>query len=223
MNQLEQLRHSVNILSNVNTVDVAQEQEGKHVIVKARVEPLIGQLRTAIASSVAGGGQGSNLASERNVLNAEALDLYERIDVGAAALLATYSQEVPHLTPEKNLRVMSVGVYQMSLGGSNSESELHTLNNKLTSWIRQIERILTPPVTLELMGACPECLQTHAKVNENESGRALIIEWHTPDHGFVNALHNCVARCRSCRNEWRGDLQLRELSYVLENSEEKVS
>ncbi|MDH6277504.1 hypothetical protein M2118_000455 [Aurantimicrobium minutum] len=217
---LEQLREVIDELTTITSVDIRQESEHEIVITKVAVQPLIGQLRTAIASSVAGGGQGSNLASERNVLNAEALDLYDRIEEGAVKLLTIYSPgAVPYLLPEQNIRQASVGIYKQLLDGTLDEARIPGIIRSVEGWSRAINRILNPPVTLELMGSCPECGETHAKVNESESGRALIIEWHNPDHGFSNALQNCLARCRSCRNVWLGDLQLRELAYVLEAKE----
>lgn len=217
---LEQLREVIDELTVVTYVTVKQETDDEVVINKVPVEPLIGQLRTAIASSVAGGGQGSNLASERNVINAEALDLYDRIEDGAAKLLFTYSPgEVPFLLPEQNIRQASVGIYKQLLDGKLDEERIPGIIRSINGWVKAINRILNPPVTLELMGSCPNCSESHAKLNETDSGRALIIEWHNPDHGFSNALQNCLARCRACRNVWTGDLQLRELAYVLEAKE----
>lgn len=217
---LEQLREVIDELTTVTTATIRQESDDEVFITKVPVQPLIGQLRTAIGSSVAGGGQGSNLASERNVLNAEALDLYDRIEDGAAKLYFLYCPgEVPYMLPEQNIRQASVGIYKQLLDGTLDESRIPGIIRNVKVWATAINRILNPPVTLELMGSCPECGETHAKVNESESGRALIIEWHNPDHGFSNALQNCLARCRSCRNVWLGDLQLRELAYVLEAKE----
>jgi hypothetical protein len=146
--------------------------------------------------------------------------LYDRIEDGAVKLLTIYSPgAVPYLLPEQNIRQASVGIYKQLLDGTLDESRIPGIIRSVKGWSTAINRILNPPVTLELMGSCPECGETHAKVNESESGRALIIEWHNPDHGFSNALQNCLARCRACRNVWIGDLQLRELAYVLEAKE----
>ena len=216
---LEQLREVIDVLTTTQTVDVRQESEGEVFVTKALVQPLIGQLRTAIASSVAAGGNGSSLPSERNVLNAEALDLYDRIEDGAVKLLGIYSDSVPFLLPEQNIRQASVGIYKQDLDGKLDEERIPGIIRNLKAWVTAINRILNPPVTLELMGKCPNCEQTHAKLNETDSGRALIIEWHNPDSGLSNALQNCLARCRACRNVWIGDLQLRELAYVLEAKE----
>lgn len=213
---LEQLREVIDELTVVTYVTVKQETDDEVVINKVAVQPLIGQLRTAIASSVAGGGQGSNLASERNVINAEAFDLYDRIEDGAVKLLSIYAGINPFLLPEQNIRQASVGIYKQILDGKLEEERIPWIIRSLKGWITAINRILNPPVTLELMGSCPICSESHAKLNETDSGRALIIEWHNPDHGFSNALQNCLARCRACRNVWTGDLQLRELAYVLE-------
>lgn len=216
---LEQLREVIDELTVVTYVTVKQETDDEVVINKVAVQPLIGQLRTAIASSVAGGGQGSNLASERNVINAEAFDLYDRIKDGAVKLLSIYGGTIPFLLPEQNIRQASVGIYKQILDGKLEEERIPWIIRTVNGWIVAINRILNPPVTLELMGSCPNCSESHAKLNETDSGRALIIEWHNPDHGFSNALQNCLARCRACRNVWTGDLQLRELAYVLEAKE----
>lgn len=218
----EQLREVIDELTTITKVDIRQEIDGEVTVIKAVAQPLIGQLRTAIASSVAGVGQGSNLASERNVLNAEALDLYDRIEDGAVKLLGIYSPGVvPYLLPEQNIRQASVGIYKQLLDGTLDESRIPGIIRSVEGWSRAINRILNPPVTLELPDApCPKCEATQAQLGVmGETGCALIVEWHNPDHGFSNALQNCLARCRSCRNVWLGDLQLRELAYVLEAKE----
>jgi len=215
--RLQDFRELVDLLTQTRTVDVRQEIDEQVQITKANVQPLIGQLRTAIASSVATSGQGSSLPSERNMLDSDALELYDRIEDGAVKLLGIYSDSVPFLLPEQNIRQASVGVYKQELDGKLDEHQLGRILRDLKAWVTAINRILNPPVTLELMGKCPNCDNTHAKLGvTGESGRALIVEWHNPDQGFSNALQNCFARCRACGLVWNGDLQLRELAYVLE-------
>lgn len=216
---LQILRDKIDLLTVPQTVDIVQEVDGARHVTKAKADSLISQLRTAIASSVAASGRGSSLPSERNVINADAIETYERIEIGAANLLNSFEVVVPHLTPEENIRKASVHIYKRFLDGSFSDTQIQGTSIMLNKWVAAINNLLNPPITLEVMGECPKCFETHAKVNDNLSGRALIVEWHSADNAYVNALSNCVARCRACNEVWLGDLQLRELAYELDMKE----
>lgn len=216
---IEWVRRNVKTLTQGERVTVTQENDGQTTTFHAHTAPLLKQLREAVTSNVGMGSGGGGLSSERNLLNTEAFDMYGRVERGAINLLAKFTPEVPDALPEKNILKASTLIHKAWTDGKLSEEELGQVVNRLSSWVWSINRILNPPTTLELMGSCPACGQSHAKINELESGRALIVERRDPEEGFSNALENCVALCRACQTRWRGDLKIRELAYSLEAAE----
>ncbi|MCI2959533.1 hypothetical protein MN032_17750 [Agromyces atrinae] len=124
-----------------------------------RRDPLIRQLREAIASSLTGG---NGLASSQSGVpfDTDAMEQYDILErIILDNLLAVAPDRVPALTPEENLRTW----YTLFHAASDDEGEkIYRL--AFAAWEAKIEAKLTPPVVLELIDMktrrpfeCPEC------------------------------------------------------------------
>lgn len=216
---LEQLREVIDELTKTQTVAIRQESEGEVFVTKALVQPLIGQLREAIAGSISEQGQGSSLPSERNMLDSDALELYDRIEIGARKLLKHYSPgAIPFLLPEQDISQAKVGIHNQFAAGKLDEQRILGITRTLRSWRSQIERIVSPPTSIEWLSPCPVCEATEVQVGVlGQLRSAIIIEFHKPDSEFDLPLSKSVASCGNCYTKWLGDYRLRELRYFGDN------
>lgn len=220
-NPVLELRKAVDALSTTQVTAIWQEVNGERVPTKVTLSPLIRDLREAITSNIGSGGGGGVLPSQRNIINTDALELYDAIEVRILTSYKEVTGAAPFLMPEQNLRQWFIAFANMERAGKVSEETLLETMNVWTGWVRKIEDNLFPPTTLEVTAPCPipECGRRWA-IQGGDSVPAVVVEYRKPSSDAGNALARSVARCRACGHVWRGDAKLRELRFLIDQAEE---
>jgi hypothetical protein len=197
-----------------------QEVDNKFVNVKVTLSPLIRDLREAITSNIGTSSGGGALASERNILNMDALEMYDAIEKRILGEYKAVTSAMPFLMPEQNLRQWYIAFINLHRSGRVSEETLLEKLDLWAGWVRKIEDVLFPATTLEVTAPCPitECGKRWA-VQGGLSVPAVIVEYREPTNKEGNALARSVARCRACGHVWRGDAKLRELRFLIDQAE----
>jgi hypothetical protein len=220
-NPIEELRKAVDTLTATQMTAIWQEVDGQQVPTKVTLTPLIRELRDAVTSNIGSAGGGSALASERNIINLEALELYDAIERRILTEYSHVTTAVPWMMPEQNLRQWYIGFVNQHRSGKASDEALLEKLDTWSKWVRKIEDVLFPPTTLEVTAPCPmpECGKRWA-VQSGNSVPAVVVEYREPTNKAGNALARSVARCRACGHVWRGDAKLRELRFLIDQAEE---
>lgn len=158
MNTENKLLNAVDVLT-VKTVTKATQTNinGISCVSEIEHEPLIAQLRSAIASNL-GGSAGGKSPNERVPLDADALQKYEQIE---DAILHRYEEFIdtpPGLYPEQSLRAWYIEFSNRYRDGTITDQRYFDEVSTLENWARIIRDKLSPPSALELAGSeCPEC------------------------------------------------------------------
>lgn len=212
---IDKLLQTVDKLTVGHTTAVLQDFEDGGRVTTIQVPALIGLLRESFYSSTTGSGGGS-LPNQRNVLDGDALEKYDKIcdDISAAYRSVTSA----HLfsSPETNLRQWFIAFKRNVQAGKVAEEYIFDQLQVWVDWVRVIEDKLFPPTTLEVITPCPVCEQRWAKNGDGDSIPAIVIEYREPSSDRVNALSKSMAKCRSCDTVWRGDRRLRELAFAID-------
>ncbi len=124
-----------------------------------RRDPLIRQLREAVAASLTGG-NGLASSTSRIPFDSDALEQYDRLEDLILARLRDATDEAPHLTPEANLRAWHRHFIATKPTLEDEEFERILWGH----WVGVINAKLHPPVVLELIDThtklpydCPKC------------------------------------------------------------------
>jgi hypothetical protein len=179
--------------------------------VTVTLPPLLTQLEDAITGTVGIGGSGS-LPSERNLLDADALQRFMTI----TATVRDWARMVKAtITPGDTgftLRAWYVG-YRATPRGEASE---RFYTNQMTGWAEQIRVKLNPVRVREVPGECPTCGATSwwSKATREEYPFPLVTEYD-PEAG-ATLVESARSSCRACGEVWK----VRELAYLLEEREE---
>jgi hypothetical protein len=186
---------------------VTRVPDGKELVTVKR-DPLIVQLRKAIASStsvpanpVSGGG------AMMGGLNIAAFALYETVDGRIRAAWGDLRQPQSKALTEQILRKWYSHVRNLFESGQVPDSFVYEWQRITRGWVRQIEAMFNPEVVKELVGPCPECEATRAANREGEEQSALYLHYSTEN--------TAEAMCRVCGWSVSGDRGLLELGYHL--------
>lgn len=219
-NPVTELLRAVDLLSTTQMTAIWQEVDGKPVSVKVTLSPLIRDLREAITSNIGTSGGGGSLASERNIINMDALEMYDALEMDILTAYKSVTAAMPFLMPEQNLRQWYIAFINMHRSGRVSEDALLEQLDEWSGWVRKIEDVLFPATTLEVTAPCPlpECGRRWA-IQGGNSVPAVVVEYRKPSNEHGNALARSVARCRACGHVWRGDAKLRELRFLIDQAE----
>ena len=215
---IDKLLQTVDKLTVGHTTAIWQEFPDGRRATKILVPALIGLLQDSILSSTSGAGGGS-LPNQRNVLDGDAMEKFERITSDILAAYKTVTSAQPFSTPETNLRQWFIAFTNEHRAGKISDDTMFDYLQKWSDWVRVIEDKLFPPTTLEVISPCPECGQRWTKSGDGDSIPAIIIEYRQPSSERVNALSKSLAKCRSCDTVWRGDRRLRELAFAIDEKQ----
>lgn len=232
----ENLLETLDTLTRPHHLPTVLTAEGKTKTVYPTHEGLIKQLRNAIASSL-GGAAGGKPARERIPLDADALIKYDQIEAAILERHTEYSNAVPALLPEDNLRAWYV-LFMVTATEQAITNEFRTL----AAWQRIIEEKLSPPTVRELAGEkCPECglawydtvLNASVVDGRNpkhlDKGHEKDPDWYWVDEerkptltvtyrpDYTGGLTQSFAKCGNCNNVWMGAAGIRALAYTLEN------
>jgi len=218
-NALDELLKAVDRLTVLQVTAIWQDIDNERRATKVTQPALIRLLRDSITSNIgAQGGSGTALPNQRNVIDSDAMELYDGIESDILDAYKKHTSAAPYLMPEQNLRQVYLAIANNYRAGKLAEDALLDELTTWTSWVRQIEDKLFPPTTLEVIAPCPKegCGQRWAKNGEGDSIPAIIIEHRPPSSERVNALSKSHAKCRACGTVWRGDRKLRELAYAID-------
>lgn len=159
----------------------------------AEVPSLLDQLEAEVGASSSGPGEGASAGPYRSVIAIEAAELLQVIQ------RVTGARRGPSLNED-------VQGWAAARGEEDGAADL------AEGWVASIADLLNPPKRFQRPGACPQCGNRTAHVdNGSEMVRTTAIEFE-PD------LERPRARCRRCPARWVGDTQLRQLAKALEQS-----
>lgn len=160
-------------------------------------EPLIAQLRSAVAANLTGG-NGVSASAHRMPLNADALELYQAIDRDISEAFFEENLGVPGLLPEENLLALYTQRWQ------DDDSAETTVRG----WRSQINNLFDPAKKVPLSDPCPVCKATHFT---NEAGD-LCANPVVVTYRVGNPFATVKASCRGgCGTEWVGAEAVEEL------------
>lgn len=163
--------------------------------------PLLQQLAEAVTGSLVGIGGSGSLASERNMLDSEALR--------QAGIIRSAIRDWCYAAGVSTTRDMVVDLrrwYVAYLTSDNRADEFYT--SQMRKWKRTIERKLDPPKQIDLLFPCPVCGSTTGVDSEkNPVSPALIVEY--PRDNPLDAVAMC--RGEGCTATWEGKTAIEEL------------
>ena len=158
----------------------------------------LAQLRAAIASSVSAGG-GKSLPSHRIPIDPHALETYNRIESAINTAHGFWTGKPAALHPEQSLRAWHVAFMQRN----PTPGLVDEWNAKLLAWVGEIDRILDPPRTVELLDTpCITCGKAETINEQGDLATAIVIEYRrNPDHDDIEDVRTM---CRACKQVWEG-------------------
>lgn len=169
-------------------------------------KPRIHILRDLIGSSSGGTTAGGTLASNRNLVNVPALDLWQRIDEQTRAALEQYGKR-----PKRELAdaLDQLGTDGDALRATNDMTEIdHSrLTAKVERWKADIENLYDPATKKEIKSACPGCGVERVETAEGESWALSAYYWKGQEP---------AATCAACARHWQGSRALLELGYSIQ-------
>jgi hypothetical protein len=217
-NQFPELLEIVDRLTKVHKSKVILENDdGSEKIVYIEHDPLLKQLRELVHSSLGSTVQGAGLASERNVIDADALEQYGAISAQLVRLYKEVTDAEPFAKPESNLRHWFVEFRRQVEGRKVSGEVVLTKIRKLNSIGASIENKLNPPTILEITAPCPRCDATHGTDERGIYRRAVLVESRIVQY---RSLDYSKARCIVCSATWLNGRGMRQLRYEIDHREE---
>lgn len=175
-------------------------------VVRIELPPLLTQLDDAIRGTIGIGGSGS-LASQRNMLDSDALHRFTTI----SSTIKDWCRMV-HITPSTEA-ASNLSRWYAAFHGTEAASKFY--ESQMGSWRAQIAAKLDPPKMWLQPGACPVCgAETWwSKSTHEEYKFPLVVEYHETG---PNLIQEARAMCRACETNWG----VRELAYLLELQEQ---
>jgi hypothetical protein len=225
MSHIEEITRLVNQLTLPEQVHRWQEDESGGMRLRTIYVPsLLDQLNTAIASGSGTGAGGVGEKRAANVLDPDALTLYDDVRRGAAHLLYTETgRREPRAEPAELLRRW-LRLYARRIAGgqdtmahagggesiipvggkytiqSAGEILYRSAGDILYIWANRIEAKFDPPRAIEILLPCPACDARHT---EGETRASALVAFLRP--GSVNV------QCRVCQEVWHGEEQMKNL------------
>lgn len=183
-------------------------------------DALLVQLRESIRSSTGAHPGAGGLASERSVIDSDALEQYEAVCGKILRLYSEVTDARPFRLPESNLRSWFVA-FKRQVEARKIASELvEEKYRKLNSIASAIEGKLNPPTLLEITAPCPRCNETHAKDDTGVYRRAIVVESRITEY---RSLDYTRARCMACSATWIHGRGMRQLRYEIDQREKGVT
>jgi len=217
-NQLQELLEVVDRLTQVHKSTVIIEDDaGSEEKVYIEHDPLLKQLRELVHSSLGSTVQGAGLASERNVIDADALEQYDSISGQLVKLYKEVSDAAPFPVPESNLRHWYIEFRRQVESRKVSQDVVATKIRKLNGVAASIENKLNPPTILEITAPCPRCDATHATDEQGVYRKAVVVESRIVQY---RSLDHTKARCIVCSAVWLHGRGMRQLRYEIDHREE---
>lgn len=217
-NPLDDLLEVVDRLTQQHKSTVwVEADDGSESTVTIEHDGLIKQLRGLVSSSTGSSVAGAGLPSERNVLDFDALELYQQVASKCKHLFEGVSAAAPFTNPESNLRHWYLEVRRQFEGKKISESTLHSKLRQLNKLVGSIENKLNPPTVLEITAPCPRCDSTHGVDDHGVYRKAIIVESRITQY---RSLDHTRALCVVCRANWLHGRGMRQLRYEIDTKED---
>lgn len=179
-----------------------EDRDGYRVIPH---DPRIQMLRERIGSDTGGSTSGGSLASQRNLIDVSAFDLWQRIDEQTRSHLNEIGK-----TPKRELidALDQLGHAGDTLRATNDMTENHyeRVIARVQKWKAEIEDLFDPPRTPTITGPCPECEAERVSTGDGETTALYAYYWEG---------HEPAASCRACGKSWQGPLELLKLGFSL--------
>lgn len=209
------LRSAVDALTLPVTVAEWVGAEDAPELFRRTDPPLVEQLQAAVASNLGGKSGAGKSARERIPMDVSAFTLLEEIDgEGRAWLDMLGARPGRQVSTSQVLRSWLV-LFQAHPTG-RPEQEVADHERRIRQWVGRIVDLLSPPPTLEITRACPECgarwIRLGGLIDEDEQMSALIAVAREP----FQASH---AQCRACGTRWEGVHAMKSLSALIDEME----
>ena len=177
-------------------------------------DPLLMQLRDAVAGGIGSKGAGSD-GSARIPFDAGALQLFD----GIAKKVNAWYLELPGAIEERylwdRLRDWYIDFENRRRAGKISDTLEHDTLKLIEGWARSIEVYFDPPISLEITGPCPMCGERWAfDPKTGDQITAIILEYRNIG---TETLDKATGLCRFCTTVWRGRSGMRELRWAIDN------
>ena len=209
------IRHNVDRLTKGYEVTVEQVFDDRSATVRVKHDSLLNQLRDSVSSSMAHSANKVS-ASERNILDADAMDKLEQVENMARKLYVSVTAAKPFPTAEQNLRQWFIGFSNLHRGGKISREVLDQKASRLRSVVTMIDDKLNPPESIEITSPCPRCEKLWVKTDEMSWSRAITVQSRVAVYG---SLDNATATCRGCGATWIHGQGMRQLRWEIDESE----
>jgi hypothetical protein len=179
-------------------------------------DPLLRQLREAVRSTTGAHAVGGGLASERNVIDSEALEQYEKAKEQIVCLYQEVTDARPFPDPVSNLRQWFIQFSNQARAGKVSREVVKKKYRILYKMASAIEGRLNPPTILEITSPCPRCGVSHGADERGAYRHAVIVESRIE---VYKSLENTKATCVSCNATWVHGSGMRQLRYEIDVAE----
>lgn len=196
-----------------------QDDNGETIYKTVEHDALLVQLRESVKSSTGAHPGAGGLASERSVIDSDALEQYEAITGHISRLYAEVTDARPFRLPESNLRSWYVAFKRQVESRKIASDLVEQRYRKLSRIAATIEGKLNPPTLLEITAACPRCRETHARDADGVYRRAIVVESRILEY---RSLENTRARCVACSAKWIHGQGMRQLRYEIDQAEQGV-
>lgn len=216
---IDEILDNVNKLTQGYRLSVEQVFDDGSKTVEVEHPSLISQLRRAVSSSMAKTAN-SVPASERNILDADAIDKLDQIDKTARGLFQSVSSAKPFPTPEQNLRQWFIGYANLIRAGKVSHENIKTRAASIHLLVRMIDDKLNPPTSIEITSPCPRCERLWVRSDDASFSRAITVQSRVAVYG---SLDNATATCRGCGATWIHGQGMRQLRWEIDEAETRLS
>ncbi len=217
LSELHEILTLVDKLTKPYLVEHEVEQGRKIIRSKVVHEALLDQLEKLKSSSSGSGLGGGVLASERSLINAEAIELSDKMHRAARNLYAGVTSSKPFATAKENLRQWYIELRLLQSQGKVSDQKLRILFQRLQAMALAVEAKLNPPTILEITAPCPRCLKQYGHDQDGVFRRAVIVESRVHAE---RSLQNTRAKCVACGAVWVNGNGMRQLRYEIDVAED---
>lgn len=204
MTDPNELLDAVDRLTQPNRSKVIQDTH----TVTLEMPPLLTQLEKAVAGTIGIGGSGS-LASERNMLDSDALEKFLRIRQDIVNWAQDVQAEFHRDDPARTLRA-----WYVAWNARQHELDVERFHlRKCERWIVEIEAKLDPPRIRELPDRCPTC-DAFEWFNPRDKHRylhPLVVEYRPTGPDMIQEASGV---CRACDTRWG----VRQLAFDIEQA-----
>lgn len=214
---LGELLDAVNMLTQPNVSVIKQEKGDVTTLTRVELPSYLSLLRNAIGSTVGQRAPGGALASQRAIIDGNALELYESISKTILTRYRGITASAPFSNPEQNLRQIYLAYADLYRKGQIHRDSIVEDVIMLEGWIAAIDDKLNPPTTFDVPKPCPNCGKTWVS-RGGDSMQAVQVQYReAPD----KSLAATKAICRGCDSVWRGTNELRKLVWEIDQKDEK--